>query len=61
MSGAHQTPGDFFSDICDGEYYCSHPVFQLNDRALQVIAYYDEVTLTSPLMSRAHKYKIGNL
>lgn len=47
------------NDICDGDYYSTHPVFSQNDQALQILAYYDELTLTNPLMSRRNKYKIG--
>ena len=47
------------SDVCDGHYYSSHPVFSCNDKALQIVAYYDELVLTNPLMSRRNNYKIG--
>ena len=60
MSGSHQTlTSDLMMDICDGDLYKSHSVFQGNDNALQVIAYYDEVTLTNPIGSRAKKHTIG--
>ncbi len=59
MSGSHQSAGDILADVCDGDYYKNHPVFQRNDRALQIIAYYDELVWTNPLMSRAKKYKTG--
>ena len=48
-------------DICDGDLFASHPVFQRNEKALQIIGYYDELTLTNPIGSRAKKHKIGNL
>lgn len=47
------------SDICDGSIFTSNPVLRRNQQALQIIGYYDELTLTNPLMSRAKKYKIG--
>ena len=59
MSGAHQTQGDFMMDICDGDLFADHSVFQGNEKALQIIGYYDEVTLTNPIGSRAKKHKIG--
>lgn len=49
------------SDICDGNYYRSHAIFSQCDKTLQIIAYYDELTLTNPLMSRRNEYKIGKL
>jgi hypothetical protein len=54
--GPHQSPGELLCDICDGTI-CS----TIDDRALQIIAYYHEFTLANPLMSRAKKYKIGEL
>ena len=59
MSGAHQTQGDFMMDICDGDLFADHCVFRGNEKALQIIGYYDEVTLTNPIGSRAKKHKIG--
>ena len=59
MSGAHQIQGDLMRDICDGDLFSDHPLFQQNEKALQIIGYYNEVTLTSPIGSRAKKHKIG--
>ena len=50
---------ELMMDVCDGDLFNGHPVFQRNEKALQVIAYYDEVTLTNPIGSRAKKHKIG--
>ena len=49
------------SDICDGTIFNTNSILCEDDQALQVIAYYDEFTLTNPLMSRAKKYKIGEI
>lgn len=57
VSGAHPSIGDVMNDICDGDYYSTHPVFSQNDQALQILAYYDELTLTNPFMSRRNKYR----
>ena len=54
MSGAHQSPDKLMYDICDGTMLEN----QQTD-VLQIIAYYDEVSMTNPLMSRSKKYKIG--
>ena len=56
MSGAHQAQGDLMMDICDGDLFADHPVFQGNEKALQIIGYFDEVTLT--LRARAKKHRI---
>lgn len=54
-------PGDLMMGICDGDLFTDHPIFQGNEKALQIIGYYDEVTLTNPIGSRAKKHKIGTL
>ena len=59
MSGLHKSPGEFLSDICDGEIMEEKAISQSSVPVLQIIAYFDEMTLTNPLMSRAKKYKIG--
>ena len=59
MSGAHLSQGNLMMDVCDGCLFANHPVFQRNEKALQIIGYYDEITLTNPIGSRAKKHKIG--
>jgi len=59
MSGPHQSPTDLLVDICDGELFKHHPVFLRNEEALQIIAYYDDLTLTNPIGSSAKKHRIG--
>jgi hypothetical protein len=54
-------PSGLLMDICDGSIYQTNPILQHNDQALQIIAYYDEFTVTNPLMSRAKKYKLGKI
>ena len=56
MSGSRQSPGLLLCDICDGTVWEDE---NQNDPILQVIAYYDDVSMTNPLMSRSKKYKIG--
>lgn len=56
MTGSHISDGQLLCDVCDGNIWedvdhCNH--------VLQIICYYDEFTLTNPLMSRSKKYKIG--
>ena len=58
-SGLHTSPGELLMDICDGSIVDSNKVLCDDNKALQIIAYYDEFTLTNPLMSRAKKNKIG--
>ena len=60
LSGSHQSPDDILRDVCDGSIFAENAVLCDNDKALQIIGYFDEFTLTNPLMSRSKKYKIGN-
>lgn len=61
MSGVHCSDGKIMRDVCDGSIFTTNSILCENERALQIIAYYDEFTLTNPLGSRAKKYKIGML
>ena len=45
-------------DVCDGNYCKSHELFGQDDRALQVIADYDDVEVVNPLGSKRKKYKV---
>ena len=56
MSGSRHNQGELFFDICDGDLFENE---SYEDPILHIIAYYDEFTMTNPLMSRAKKYKIG--
>lgn len=59
MSGSNRSSDDVLRDVCDGTIFEDNSVLRRDDRALQIIGYFDELTLTNPLMSRAKKYKIG--
>lgn len=59
MSGTHRSPDCLLRDICDGEISKENSILHNDDKALQIIGYFDEFTLTNPLMSRAKKYEIG--
>lgn len=56
MSGSHASFGEFLYDICDGSIWANE---NETDNILQIIAYFDEFTLTNPLASRSKKHKIG--
>ena len=61
MSGPHQSPDELLRDVCDGAIFHDNPILRNDEQALQIIGYYDELTLTNPLMSRAKKHKIGTM
>lgn len=46
-------------DFCDGTVFSKHPLFLEDARALQIIAYYDEVEICNPLGSHAKQHKLG--
>ena len=43
-------------DICDGDLFATHPILQRNDKALQIVAYFDEVTITNPIGPKNIRY-----
>lgn len=50
---------NILSDFSDGEAYKTHKLFSNDPRALQIIAYYDEVETCNVLGSSSGKYKLG--
>ena len=50
---------DILEDVCDGSRFKEHPLFSIDPRALQIIAYYDEVETCNPLGSHVKKHKLG--
>lgn len=50
---------DHLHDLLDGRVFKNHQFFKSNPRALQIIAYYDEVETCNPLGSSSGKYKLG--
>ena len=48
-------------DFCDGLLYKSHPMFSVDSKSLQIIAYYDELEVVNPIGSYVKKHKLGCL
>ena len=48
-------------DFCDGELFRDghHPLFSINDNAIQIILYYDDFEVANPLGSKATLHKLG--
>ena len=46
-------------DFCDGELFKSHALFSKDPKALQIIAYYDELEVCNPLGSHVKTHKLG--
>jgi hypothetical protein len=48
-------------NFCDGELFEAghHPLFSINDRAIQIILYYDDFEVANPLGSKATLHKLG--
>ena len=51
----------YLCDFCDGSLYKTHPFFQANPGALQLIVYFDELEVCNPLGSRSGIHKLGRL
>lgn len=47
----HGSRDDILQDMCDGDMFKKHPLFSTDEKAIQIIAYYDEVELCNPLGS----------
>lgn len=45
----NRTNGSVLQDYCDDSLYKSHPLFSVNNEALHVIAYFDEIEIANPL------------
>ncbi|XP_070571527.1 uncharacterized protein [Ptychodera flava] len=50
---------EIYADFCNGEAFRNHPVFQEDRRALQVIAYEDDLEVVNPLGSKVKIHKIA--
>ena len=58
----HDSGDKILWDMCDGSVFKSHPIFQQDRKALQVIAYFDELELCNPLGSNVKKqHKTGKI
>ena len=57
----NRTNASVLQDYCDGSLYKSHPLFSVNNEALQVVAYFDEIEIANPLGSYVAKHKLGCL
>ena len=56
--GPHQSC-DVLTDVCDGSCYKEHQVFSNHPTALQIIAYYNDISITNLLGSSKNEYKLG--
>lgn len=55
----HKSNDGFLSDFCDGECYKNNPLFQGEQKNLQIQFYNDDFTTVNPLGSRAKNYKFS--
>ena len=52
---------DIIADFCDASFYKTHPLYKKDPKALQIIAYFDEVEVCNPLGSHASVQKLGEV
>ena len=56
---SHKRKDNLLSDICDGELFESHELYQKFPGALQLITYFDEVEPCNVLGAQAGIHKLG--
>ena len=57
LDNDHFSPDDIKEDICDGEIFSNHPLYQAYPKALQILLYYDDLEMTNGLGSHVTKHK----
>ena len=55
----HGSNDGIMRDLCDSSIFKRHPCFSTDNRAIQIIAYFDEVELCNPLGSNTKIHKFG--
>ncbi len=61
VENSHQSKTSLISDFCDGSTFLEHDLFSSNPKALQIIAYYDELEVVNPIGTYVKKHKLGCL
>lgn len=56
---SHKRFDGVIADVCDGELFQKHPLFQQHENALQLLAYFDEIEVCNPLAGHAGVHKLG--
>lgn len=59
VNTSHVRSDNILSDYSDGSVFRSHPLFSIDPKALQIIAYYDELELCNPLGTHIKQHKLG--
>lgn len=57
----HNSNNGLILDYCDAQLYNAHKLFSIDDIALQLILYFDEIEVCNPLGGRNGKHKLGEL
>lgn len=60
------TNPNILQDLCDGSFFKTHELFSNDERALQILVYYDDVNFVNPMTNKPNKismfyYQLGNL
>lgn len=48
-------------DFCDGLLYQNHPLFSIDNHALQLVAYFDKLETVNPISAYVKRHKLGCL
>ena len=57
----HSGSEGFIADHCDGQLFKSHPLFQYEPNALQIITYIDEMEVSNPIGAHRGIHKLGEI
>ncbi len=61
VENSHFSSTSLMCDFCDGSQFKEHELFSSNPKALQIIAYYDELEIVNPIGTYVKKHKLGCL
>ena len=56
----HACGDNLLGDYCDGTDMLHHPLFSIQNKALQIMLYFDEVEVCNPLGTKVKVHKLGD-
>lgn len=58
---SHARTDGLLGDYCDGSDFHSHPLYSVQQNALQILLYYDELEVCNPLGTKVKRHKLGKM
>ena len=56
---ARQFDNSFYCDVSDGSIFQQHPMFSVNEHAMKILLYFDDIEICNPLGKKAGVHKLG--